>query len=460
MLTADMVRAFRRGDELRLRALKPADRERATEMAATYIELTRACVGATRGEFDQALGAVPVSARDRKLAIGLRKLIADRCDFEVEEDCDPVALRQRVFSRAAELRRSLGEGERFERDAVLAEVAAERELDAATLERLLYVDLRSAHRLLGFRALSAEELMRVYELSQAQAVLLRAVRVRARVWNRDPGIYRALFHKLKFLRLLYRLEALPEGDGDGEGEESGGYLLDIDGPYSLFRSVTKYGLELALLLPAIQACEQWTIEAEVMWGKQRMPLSFAIAGKAERRRKRRGAAGKPKAGGKKRGAEGTASEPAAAEASAAEAPAESAAESQAEGEREALRPPDDVAALVARFAERDTPWRPRYASDILDLPGVGLCIPDLVFEHRDTGECVYFEVLGFWSREAVWRRVELVEAGLPHRILFAVSSRLRVSEAVLGDELPGALYVYKGVMSARAIEQRLARGAV
>jgi uncharacterized protein len=97
------------------------------------------------------------------------------------------------------------------------------------------------------------------------------------------------------------------------------------------------------------------------------------------------------------------------------------------------------------------------AGAILDLPGVGLCVPDLVFEHDRTGECVYLEVMGFWSRDAVWRRVELVERGLRDRILFAVSQRLRVSEQVLGDDLPGALYVYKRVMSARAVLERVDR---
>ena len=102
-----------------------------------------------------------------------------------------------------------------------------------------------------------------------------------------------------------------------------------------------------------------------------------------------------------------------------------------------------------------TPWTVQIAHALLDLPGVGLCVPDLVFIHRDTGHRVYFEVLGYWSREAVWRRVDLVEAGLPAPVVFAVSSRLRVSEEVLGANLPGQLYVYKGVMSARAVEERL-----
>ena len=95
------------------------------------------------------------------------------------------------------------------------------------------------------------------------------------------------------------------------------------------------------------------------------------------------------------------------------------------------------------------------AHELLDLPGVGLCVPDLVFTHRASGRRVFFEALGYWSREAVWRRVDLVAAGLPHPIVFAVSSRLRVSEEVLEETLPGRLYVYKGVMSARAVEERL-----
>ena len=48
-----------------------------------------------------------------------------------------------------------------------------------------------------------------------------------------------------------------------------------------------------------------------------------------------------------------------------------------------------------------------------------------------------------------------MNAGLPQPIVFAVSSRLRVSEEVLDADLPGQLYVYKGVISARAVEQRL-----
>ncbi len=119
------------------------------------------------------------------------------------------------------------------------------------------------------------------------------------------------------------------------------------------------------------------------------------------------------------------------------------------------RLPDEVETLLARFDGRNGKWTASRADELVDLPGVGLCVPDLAFTHRDTGEIVLLEVMGFWSRDAVWKRVELVEAGLPQKILFAVSSRLRVSEAVLEDDAPGALYVYKGAMSAAQIEKKL-----
>jgi len=40
--------------------------------------------------------------------------------------------------------------------------------------------------------------------------------------------------------------------------------------------------------------------------------------------------------------------------------------------------------------------------------------------------------------------------------VFAVGQHLRVSEAALDAELPGALYVYKRTMSAKAIVERVA----
>jgi uncharacterized protein len=396
LLTADLVNARRRGEELRIVALDRNRVQRAGELAAGYLAIAQGHVGRSRDEFDEACASIDVQAHERRLADGIRKLVEDRCEFDAEGSIDPAELRRELFLHASAARRERG----FDRQAAVEEIAGRRGLSAAELEEALYADLRGSHRLRRLEPIEPARLVSEYELAQAQAVLLRAVRVAVDVECATPGAYRALFRKLKFLRLLYRLEARPEG----------GYRIEIDGPFSLFESVTRYGLQLALALPALRECAAFALRAEVRWGAQRAPLVFRLVG---------GCAG--------------------------------------DGAGQEARLPDEVAALVGALEAMETPWRVAPAAAILDLPGIGLCVPDLVFEHERTGECVYLEVMGFWSREAVWRRVELVEAGLSERILFAVSERLRVSEQVLGEERPGALYVYKKVMSARAVLERVER---
>jgi predicted nuclease of restriction endonuclease-like RecB superfamily len=156
------------------------------------------------------------------------------------------------------------------------------------------------------------------------------------------------------------------------------------------------------------ACDRWAIEADVRWGKERRPLRFALRGSQE---------------------------------ASLEAPPS--------------QLPDEVATLLDDLANLPGPWRPAVSQAILDLPGVGQCVPDLEFVHQETGQIVYLEVLGFWSREAVWKRVELARKGLPHPVLFAVSKHLRVSEAVLESDQPAALYVYARAMSASAVMARI-----
>lgn len=398
MLTADLVHARRQKGELKLVAMKPEQRARALDIATQLHEVARAHVGYSREELEDAWGAIHVGARERKLADGLKKLVEDGLELEMAALGDPIALRREVFELATKTRRELGEDGTFDREAVLEAVAEAHGLDPVDLERGLYADLRSAHVLREVKSAPPKALVDGYDLEQARAVLLRAVRVTFRVKGATPGALRGLFRKLKFLRLLHTIE-----------HEKGGVIrIDVEGPFSMFESVTKYGLSLALALPALTACGAWELRADVRWGHGRVPLVFRLDGDA-----------------------------------------------RDEGAEVPDRLPDEVQTLLERFSARDSPWEATRAEEIVELPGIGLSIPDLAFTHAKTGEVVLLEVLGFWSRDAVWKRVELVQAGLEQKILFAVSSRLRVSEAVLDDDLPGALYVYKGAMSAPQIEKKL-----
>lgn len=396
MLTADLVHARRSKGVLKLVAMGRDRKERALDIAEQLVQVAHAHVGQTRADLTEAWGAIDVGARDRKLADGLRKLVDDGLEFEVDLEGDPIALRKDLFERATAARKALEPTDRFDRDVLLEAVAAEHEITVEQLERGLFADLKSEHKLADVLCPSPRTLVDGYELEQARAVLLRATKLTARIEGASPDAVRELFKKLRFRRLLFAIHREP----------TGALRLEIDGPMSLFDSVTKYGLALALALPAICACGRWSIDADVRWGKKRTPVRFELSGDA-----------------------------------------------RPDGAAPRLR--DEVQTLLEKMQERDGAFTVGLADEVLDLPGVGLCVPDLVFTHKKTGEAVLFEALGFWSRAAVWKRVELVDAGMKQKILFAVSSRLRVSKDVLDDEQPAGLYVYKGVMSAKQIEDRL-----
>ena len=83
--------------------------------------------------------------------------------------------------------------------------------------------------------------------------------------------------------------------------------------------------------------------------------------------------------------------------------------------------------------------------------GVGVCVPDLVFTHRESGVSVFFEVMGYWSREAVFRRAEMIEKGMDTPVVFAASTRLRVSPELIEDAHPSGLYLYKGSLDRRLV---------
>jgi len=396
VLTADLVRTRKKGSELFVTEVSEKLRPRALELAGDYLALAEAHVGASRAELEEAWEGVKVGASERKLAAGLCKLVEDRVQFDVQSELDPRALRGEVFEAAAAARKQLADTDAFERERFLNEQASQRGLTAAQLERALYADLRQAQVLMGFDPVSAEKLVRHYDLAQKQAVFLRAVAVVAEVRCRDPYAYRILFRKLKFFRLMHRIEARPDG-----------YLIYIDGPFNLFTASTKYGLELALALPALLSCDEYDIVAQLRWGKERESLTYKLQGKG-----------------------------------------------RAQGVAEVALP-DEVAAFLARFTALSSAWEAEVASDILEVRGVGLCVPDLRFVNRETGEIAYLEVLGYWSRDAVWKRVELASRGLKERVIFAASSKLRVSEQVLDENVPAQLYMHKGTLSAKEVLRRL-----
>jgi len=391
----DLVRVRRKNGVLSLTKPSADALLRARALAEQVLLVLSGSVNETRLVVEEALNELESTPQERKLLLALRKLALDDSVFDGNTALDAQALRREVFTRAAIARKDLEFGARFERDRVLAESATALGITTEALEAGLYSDLRSAERLLKAPPYDADGLLARHARAEVQAVLLCSVRVVVDVLCATPDQYRSLFQKLKFRQLLFRMSALA----------GGGYRIEIDGPYSLFESVTKYGLELALILPALEACDSVKLTADLRWGKKRDPLTFSLSLTQARTL-----------------------EPSLAR--------------------------DEVQALLDAFRENES-FRAELAQEVLDLPGIGLCVPDLCFTHQATGELILCEVLGFWNRAAVWRRIELVEQGLASKIVFVVSARLRVSEEALDGADSAALYVYKGTINPKALQRKL-----
>lgn len=402
MLTSELIRVRRKKDLIVPVYLRGPAVERLAPILRDYLAILSAMVGRTRDEIDAALEAIHVPARDRVTAQGLRKVLEDRAEFEVAEGSDPEALRQEVFAAAAEAHRELDVRSEFDREAVLAAVAARLGITPEAIEGGLYADLHGSELLKRFVPLAPEEAVLRYNLGLAQAILLRATRVLIHIEGEEPARYRQIFRAARFHGLLHVVRGNPEA----------GYTLSLDGPYSLFDAVQRYGLKLALFLPSVLSCRAFHLKADVLWGRERTPAVFELSAEDE----------------------------------------------LVSPSPEHIPASPDLELFCEAFQRLSSAWSVAKNERIFALPGEVVCVPDLVFSNRETGEEVFLEAFGFWSRAAVWQRVELIRKGFPARILLLVSKQLRVSEEVLGEEDAGEIYVYKRTISPREVLERLDRG--
>ena len=408
MLTGDMIRV-----KLARERVIPLfiDREGARwlEAAESLLLLFREGIGMTRGEIESEIDALfGGGGKATQVYRGLAKVLEDRAEFEVVADVPPDVLREKVFTAAADYRRQMragpaipGHRELFRRDEILNTIAQELNIAPEALATALFADLRDENRLLSFDDMNAQWLIDRYNVGLAQAVLLRSVLVKIEVRNERPARYRQLFRKLKFHRLLYRVE----------GSMRDGYVLQIDGPLSLFSATTKYGLQVALFLPALLHCSDFRLEAEVRWGPKREPRSFLLESR-----------------------DGLVSR-------------------QADT---GTYVPAELTAFVERFRQVAPAWEISECTELVELGREGAWVPDYRLVHTSTGNDVFVEIVGFWKRSSLERLTRLLPRFGPPMFVLAISDRLKVDEEAL-RELSGPILRFKEIPNATELAALLDR---
>ncbi|HEV3166003.1 MAG TPA: DUF790 family protein [Isosphaeraceae bacterium] len=365
------------------------------EVAESLLWIFREGVGMTRGEMQDEVDELVGEGLATLAHRGLAKVLEDRAEFEVVADLPPEAVREKVFSAAAKHRlalRAAGRRVPFRAEVVIETVARELGMEPAKVNASLFADLKDENRMIKFDDLSARRLIDRYNVALAQAVLLRSVLVTAEVRSEKPARYRQLFRRLKFHRLLYRVE----------GSMAEGYTFQVDGPLSLFSATNRYGLQMALFLPTLLLCSDFRLDAELRWGPRREPHSFHLEAN-----------------------DGLVTH---------------------EPDTGTYVPPE-LGAFLDRFRQVAPAWEVTEATEILELGRNGVWIPDYRFVHKMTYTDVFVEVVGFWKRSSLDRLLRLLPQYGPPRYLLAISERLKVDEEAL-EELRGPVLRFKEIPNA------------
>ena len=251
------------------------------------------------------------------------------------------------------------EAARFDkgRDEVLTLVAASLGVTARELQEALFADL-PGERLVAApaRPLSAGELALRTNLAIAQAFLFRSMAVAIEM----EGNARAVVRHAKLRGLICTI--IPR-DGTRHA------LLEISGPYALFRQTLLYGRALGELLPLLAWCRRFRLRAECIVRRRRLTLQL--------------------------------------------------------GSGDPIFPGNEPRAYDSKLEERFAIDFRRIARDwdVIREPepiqaGDVLLFPDFALQHRSDNRRWLLEILGFWTPDYIARKLALLRtANLPNLIL-------------------------------------------
>ena len=179
------------------------------------------------------------------------KLLTDRSEFETHAPAEPVEIRQKVFLEARKFQPVLPDSENKKE---VLEIAAEKfGTDADSIFENLYADLSAQQKLISFERIAPEDLLNLYNLAQAQAILYKCVEMKIRVAPSDAANYRAIFGWIKHFGLIHSVH----------GKFKGRLQITLTGAASLFHRSQKYGIQMSVFLPALLLCKNWKFRAEI-----------------------------------------------------------------------------------------------------------------------------------------------------------------------------------------------------
>jgi predicted nuclease of restriction endonuclease-like RecB superfamily len=399
MLTTDLLIYRRNGDTLIPKCL-PLNTSH-LELATQQINCFQTSLGITQGELDKKLLELEGDSPDYRIMRGFTHLLKSHFStFEIISPLEPQQLREKVFSQSVKVC-PIPENRPQILETLASQLSQELNLEVlpSQIEKGLYADLEENRIFNQFEAPSPEALIHRYNLSQVQGVFYKASHIIINAHRNDPGEYKMLFRYLK----LFQLMTYIEGDADT------GFTLTIDGPTSLFKASTRYGLSLAKMIPALLHVTKWTLQATLHY---KDPYSGDVKKERFSLDDKCGLVSHYPPG----------------------------------------KPYDSMLeeSFAKRWEQLDTPWRLEREVDLVPLPG-GVMIPDFRLIHED-GRDFLLEIVGYWRPEYLQKKFSQVRRAADQNLILAVSERLNLEKAgVKFTDLPNRIIWFKDKLSPRAV---------
>ena len=386
MLTLDLLRYRIQEDEVCPRYVNPQSR-RYRAIARDLIAIYAAHLNKTKGSLASALADYEAADTNYHVTRGLAKLLEDQSEFTIQSPVEPEILREKIFTYASKRHPVVTKRDKLHRNTrlkALAKIADELQVSPDEVMDGMYADLDENRPLTGFEPPTAEWLLDRYNVALAQAMLYRASEMTIRIYRNIPTKYRLVFQFIKFFRLMHVVD----------GNHTDGYQIVLDGPASMFRLSQKYGIQMALFLPALLHCDRWWLDATIVMN-QKDHLRFNLTDDA--------------------GLQSHYRDP---------------GEFDSELERH----------FATQFDKIDTEWTLERETDIIDLKDT-VMIPDFAFLHPD-GRRALMEIVGFWTPDYLQKKMwKLKRAAMPNMII-AVSDQLNCSTEDFRD-IPGEVLFFK-----------------
>jgi uncharacterized protein len=400
MLPTDLLMARPNGEEMVPKRL-PLD-GKSLAVATHLISLFQQCQGQPQKELDRQLLELEGETTDYRIKRGLAHLLKSETfsKFEIVSPLDPQLLRQRVFALSAQAT-PLPQTATATLGAIAIQLSQEldHEVFPAQVATGLYADLQENRILTEFTAPTPEALLHRYNLSQVQGIFYKASQIQINAHRNDPGEYKLLFRYLK----LFGLMAYIEGDAEH------GFSIAIDGPTSLFKASTRYGLDIAKMIPALLHVTKWSLSADLQikdqYTKQEKTRRFALDSGC-------GLVSHYPPG----------------------------------------KPYDSMleSAFANRWDSLKSEWILEREVDLIPIPG-SVMIPDFRLVHPD-GRSVLLEIVGYWRPEYLRKKFSQVRQSGCENLILAISERLNLEKAgVKVGEVPAKVIWFKDKLLPKAV---------